>query len=150
MFDIERELNKIKLEFNKKSNRIAELINNNFKNVKVNESFSYKIDRKTFIDAIDALKDLHEWIDKASDIGINLDENDAILNIESTVVDLLCKCCNDNGDDIPAICYFLYDLNSGEYFRPGDPWLNDEDDVSTPSALWNYLQKYNMNKGNEE
>lgn len=145
MFDIEQELNKIKLEFNKKSNKIAELVKSNLRTKKITEDYSYRIDRDTFTKCINSITAINKWMDDCCDLGINLDNNDIVVEIQTCLVDLLCKCCNDDSDNIPAICYFLYDLQGGECWNSDAFWYNGEEvDLSSVDKLWEYLYNHPM------
>ena len=144
MFDIERELNKLKLEFNKKSNKIAELVKSNLQNKNITEDYSYRIDKDTFTKCINSITAINKWMDNCYDLGINLDDNDIVVEIQTCLVDLLCKCCNDD-NDIPAICYFLYDLQGGECWNADAFWYDGEEvDLSSVDKLWEYLYNHPM------
>lgn len=146
-FDIEEELMKIKMAYNRKSNKVQELLRENLKK-RSSDIYSYTIDRKTFIDSINSLIKLHEWLSNAYDIGINIDECIPITNIEACLFDLLLKCCNDldiNPDIYSDISYFLYDLDGGKSWHEGCLTIDGKDiNLSTVDKLWEYIEKYKL------
>lgn len=146
-FDIEEELMKIKMAYNRKSNKVQELLRENLKERSSN-TYSYTIDKKTFIDSINALIHLHEWLDAAYNIGINIHECSCITEIEACLFDLLLKCCNDldiNPDIYSDISYFLYDLDGGKVWHEGCLTIEGKDiNLSTVDKLWEYIEKYKL------
>lgn len=134
MFDIEKVLEDLKLAYTRKSNEVSRLIKENIRN---NVHNKCSISKKTFVDAINAITALHDWIDNCYDVGISFDDCDAITKIEECLVDILCQCCNDGKDGDSEIAYFLYDMNSGRAFYPDTPPCQP----TTPEALWDWLEE---------
>ena len=70
----------------------------------------------------------------------------AINNRESNdVIHLLEKIMNDTTGDID---YYIYELNYGKDYHPGDIVVNDQNiDFSNPSSLYDYLIGTNFDWG---
>lgn len=129
-------IEKLKVAYTKKSNEVSRLIKENIRNNPFNNN-RYSINKRTFVDAINSITALHDWIDSCYDVGINFDNCDVITKIEECLVDILCQCCNDSNDSDSEIAYFLYDMNSGRAFYPDTP----ECQPRTPEALWDWLKE---------
>lgn len=114
-------------------------------------TFAYTIDKKTFIDSINSIIKLHSFMDKLYEDGIDITNTEAIIDIESHFVDLLCKCCNDkvvseeDAEYFSDIGYFLYDLDAGKEWKE-ESFKIDGKTISLQSSedLWNYIEKYNL------
>lgn len=118
-------------------------------------SFSYTIDKETFIDSINSIIDLHNFIDKLYKDGIEIKDN-FFLDIETRFVDLLCKCCNDrvlseeNNEYMSDIGYFLYELEDGKNWKEDCFTIDGKDiDFHSPEKLWEYIEKYNLKVDNK-
>lgn len=133
MFDIDELLEKLKIEYTKKTNKISELIKQNINNNKSTHEFVYSIDKQTFVDTVKAVLALHDWIDDCYDLGINFDNCMVLTDLEKVIVDLLSKCCNDSMEESDVV-YFMYDLNGGKAFLPEDIM-----NVHSPEEFWDWL-----------
>lgn len=106
------------------------------------------IDKKEFVDIINKLKEVNDFVDETNDRARKLNDatisdffNAISLSIshENIVVKLLEKMFNDN--DI--ISWWLYELDYGRRYRKGcfQDGKGKNINISTPEKLYDYLTK---------
>ena len=161
LVDVNSVLNQIMIEFTKRENKIKELqheiqeikdiYNRDLERRSVNKSvkpvssnYAYEIDKDTFVNSINSIKVFKSYLNKLSNVGLNLYDVDAIVSMEDSFKELLAKCCNDRevspyiGKEID---YFIYELDFGEKWTETSftDGYDNPIDISTIEKFWDYI-----------
>lgn len=126
-FDIDNLLNKLKLEYNKKQNKVNELINQNVGDF---------INKQLFVDIINDIVTLYKIHDKVYDLAKIEIIFPKIDDFVSDVIKLLTVETHDTED---WINYWLWD---GDFGKIAKVYINkNEIDISTSDKLYDFLYK---------
>ena len=118
-----------------------------------NYDFSYQIDKNTFIRCIKALEQYSKFSnDIYGLLKLNTGDIKELEELVWCIEDLLEKCCNDDHKDdksyVPDISYFMWNLDFGNKYSPGD--IIDKDgvnlDFSSVEKLWEYIYEDKITK----
>lgn len=163
LYDVNSNLNQIMIEFTKRENKIKELqheiqelqtlFNNEIERKSVNESlvntspdYTYSIDKNTFVKCINSIRDFMQYMNKLSDVNINLFEEDSVNELIDNFSTLISNACNDMDTSRVGteLDYFMWDLDFGKKWTEAS--LRDEYhnpiDISTTEKFWDYIYNY--------
>lgn len=160
-FDAYNTLKDLEISIRRKDNKISELYKiiyeqrEQLENCRSEDKFNYNIDKNTFIQCMNSIKEFNEYLDKLNDLNINLYENKTVAKLLENFTDLISFCVNDplgNPYYYSDLAYFMYDLNWGKDWKPGSFTDGNNNDIkmSTLDEMWDYFIKENKKYKEDE
>lgn len=151
--DIKRYIRNLQNKIHDLYDTIYTMKKNAGKEIKDKSMFSYSIDKKTFVKCMNTLHDLDNYLSSMYDIGIRLNDDHVIFEVQQQFMDLLSNCVDDKLDQkyiYSDLSYFIYDLNWGKDYKPGSIKDEDENDIdfSTVDKVWEYFNTRYFKKKN--